>query len=265
MDYVVEVEQLWARYGEVAVLKGVDMHVAPKEVHAVLGGSGCGKSTLLKHIIGLLDPAEGAVRLLGVDRANAEEAEWTGVLSRVGMLFQGGALLNSLTLRENVALPIHEFAPQLPAGVVEEMVRMKLALVGLEHAIDLTPPSLSGGMKKRAALARAMALDPAVLFRDEPSAGLDPVTAAALDDLILSLRDRIDMTIILVTHELPSIEAIADRVTMLSAGHVLVSGPLDQVRRHEHPEVQAFFNRQSPTAAERQQSVLGALAPGGEP
>ncbi len=265
MQHLVEVENLIARYGELEVLHDVDMQVGPREVHAILGGSGCGKSTLLKHIIGLLDPAGGAVRLLGVDRMQAEEAEWTAVLARVGMLFQGGALLNALTLHENVALPIREFSPELPPGVVDEMVQMKLALVGLGHAAQLAPPSLSGGMKKRAALARAMALDPEILFCDEPSAGLDPVTAAALDDLILSLRDRFGTTVVIITHELPSIETIADRVTMLSQGYVLCSGTLDEVRAMDHPEVRAFFDRHATSDAERTGSVLSALRQGDRP
>lgn len=265
MGNVVEVEGLWARYGDIDVLKGVDLKVAQGEVHAVLGGSGCGKSTLLKNIIGLYEPAGGSVRLLGVDRASAEEAEWVAVLSRIGMLFQGGALLNSLTIHENVALPIVEFSPELPKAVVDEMVQMKLALVGLEHAAALTPPELSGGMKKRAALARGMALDPEILFCDEPSAGLDPVTAASLDQLILGLRDRFGTSVVIVTHELPSIEIIADSVTMLSAGRVLASGPLERVRQSSHPELRAFFDRTAKTADQRQPSVLAALAEGRQP
>jgi phospholipid/cholesterol/gamma-HCH transport system ATP-binding protein len=262
VSHLVDVQNLVARYGEVEVLHDVDMQVGAAEVHAILGGSGCGKSTLLKHIIGLLDPAGGSVQLLGVDRMQAEEATWSAVLARVGMLFQGGALLNSLTVHDNVALPIHEFSPELPAGVVDEMVRMKLALVGLTHAARLTPPSLSGGMKKRAALARSMALDPEILFCDEPSAGLDPITASALDDLILSLRDRFGTTIVIVTHELPSIEAIADRVTMLSKGYVLRSGPLEEVRAMDHPEVRAFFDRHAASDEARQPTVLSALGQG---
>jgi phospholipid/cholesterol/gamma-HCH transport system ATP-binding protein len=175
------------------------------------------------------------------------------------MLFQGGALLNALTIHDNVALPIRELAPGVPRGVVDEMVRMKLSLVGLSHAAELTPPSLSGGMKKRAALARAMALDPAVLFCDEPSAGLDPVTAAQLDELILSLRDRFGMAVVIVTHELPSIEAIADHATMLSRGQVLVSGTLAQVRACAHPEVRAFFDRSAEHAVQRAPSLWSTL------
>ena len=203
-----------AKYGERTVLDGVGMTVDRGEVHVILGGSGCGKSTLLKHVIGLLKPAGGKIELLGTDLVAVDEGERNAVLARIGMLFQGGALLNSLTIAENVALPIRERSV-LPEDVVQEIVAMKLALVSLAHAAQLTPPELSGGMKKRAALARAMATDPEILFCDEPSAGLDPVTAAELDDLLLNLKQSFGMSVVVVTHELPSIENIADRVLHL--------------------------------------------------
>lgn len=260
--FIVEFRSVTKAFGPKVVYESLDLAVLRGETVTVMGGSGTGKSVLLKMLMGLMDADRGEILFDGAPVRT--ERDFARVRQRVGMLFQGGALLNSLSLHENVALPINEFAPQLPAAVVDEMVRMKLALVGLEHAALLTPPELSGGMRKRAALARAMALDPEVLFCDEPSAGLDPVTAASLDELILSLRDRFDMTVVIVTHELPSIEAIADRVTMLSAGQVLACGALDDVRRDPHPEVQAFFRRQPKTAAERQPSVLGVLA-GGQP
>jgi phospholipid/cholesterol/gamma-HCH transport system ATP-binding protein len=239
-----EVEKLVARYGERTVLDGVDMRVVPGEIHVILGGSGCGKSTLLKHAIGLLQPAGGRISLLGTDLTTADEPVRNATLARVGMLFQGGALLNSLTIAENVALPIRERSA-LPDDIVDELVRTKLALVGLSHAYALTPPQLSGGMKKRAALARAMATDPEILFCDEPSAGLDPITAAALDALLLNLRSRFGMSVVVVTHELPSIEAITDRATMLDKGRVIASGTLAEVRATDHPMVRAFFGRTS--------------------
>ncbi|MCK6546485.1 ATP-binding cassette domain-containing protein [Myxococcota bacterium] len=252
--YTLEVSGLVARYGERTVLGGIDLRVAPGEVRVILGGSGCGKSTLLKHCIGLAMPSEGHVRLLGCDLAASDEPVREAVLSRIGMLFQGGALLNSMTLHENVALPIQQKL-ELPKDVVDEMVRMKLGLVGLEKAANRTPPELSGGMKKRAALARAMALDPEILFCDEPSAGLDPITAAALDRLILDLKDRFGMSLVVVTHELASIETIADRVLMIDKGKVVADGPLGEVKRMDHPLVRSFFDRDS--EAEPPKRTLG--------
>jgi phospholipid/cholesterol/gamma-HCH transport system ATP-binding protein len=228
-------------------------------VHVIVGGSGCGKSTLLKHIVGLNRAASGTIRLLGVDQGTADEPEWEAVLLGVGMLFQGGALINSLSIFENVALPLVERAPDVPPDVVAEMVQMKLSLVGLAHAMALTPPQLSGGMKKRAALARAMALDPKVLFCDEPSAGLDPVSAADLDRLILGLRDRFGMSVVVVTHELASIDAIADTVSMLASGRVVAQGTLAEVKALPHPDIRAFFDRAGRVGVEGKSSVRTML------
>jgi phospholipid/cholesterol/gamma-HCH transport system ATP-binding protein len=256
-QHTLEVSAMVAKYGDRTVLDGVDLAVVPGEIHVILGGSGCGKSTLLKHAIGLLHPAEGSVKLLGVELQEADEPVKNAVLARIGMLFQAGALLNSLSIHENVALPIRE-RTNLPEPVIDEMVRMKLGLVSMSHAAGLTPPELSGGMKKRAALARAMATDPEILFCDEPSAGLDPITAAELDALLVNLRDRFRMSIVVVTHELPSIEIIADRVTMLDKGKVIAQGPLAEVRRSPHPVVRAFFDRKGEREAQ-QRSVLDLL------
>ncbi len=259
----VVVRNLVARYGELTVLDGVDVQVAPGEVHVILGGSGCGKSTLLKHMIGLYRPAGGQVELLGVDLVEADEPKRDAVLTRIGMLFQGGALLNSMSVHENVALPIVE-RTGLPRHLVDEMVRMKLALVDLAGRGHLTPPELSGGMKKRAALARAIATDPAVLFCDEPGAGLDPITAAALDELLLGLKERFGMSLVVVTHELESIRRIADRITMLDAGKVIASGTLEQVQAADHPMVSAFFERRQPDE-QGGGDMLSALMGGGQP
>ena len=236
------VEGLVARYGERTILDGVGVVVERGEIRVILGGSGSGKTTLLKHCIGLLDPAAGRVVVLGEPLEGLEGPARTAVLKRMGVLFQSGALLGSITVGENIALPLREHTA-LPESVIGEMVRMKLAAVELSHAENLLPSELSGGMRKRAALARSLALDPDLLFCDEPSAGLDPLTSAELDELILRLRDRFGMGIVVVTHELMSIERIADKAIMLSAGHVVADGTLAEVKASAHPDVHAFFAR----------------------
>ncbi|HET6344576.1 MAG TPA: ATP-binding cassette domain-containing protein [Myxococcota bacterium] len=261
-DLPLEVKHLVARYGDREILSGVNLAVKAGEIRVILGGSGGGKTTLLKHLIGLMMPAEGAVNLLGVDLKAADEPLREAVLGKVGMLFQSGALLNSLTVLENVALPLRE-RTTLPSAVIEDIAWMKLSLVGLEQAGLRTPPELSGGMKKRAALARAMVLDPDILFCDEPSAGLDPVMAADLDELILSLRDQFGMAVVVVTHELASIHAIADRVLMLARGKVIADGPLEEVQSMRNETVRTFFDRVAQARGGEQPSVLEALRPGG--
>ncbi|MBM4320586.1 MAG: ATP-binding cassette domain-containing protein [Deltaproteobacteria bacterium] len=256
-----EVHGLVARYGERTILDGVDLTVQPGEVRVVLGGSGCGKSTLLKHCIGLLTPTAGSVQLLGADLLAVEGPARDRLLTRIGVLFQNGALLGSLTIGENVALPLQEHG-DLPPEIIREVVRLKLALVEMEHAEHLLPSELSGGMRKRAALARAMALDPQIIFCDEPSAGLDPLTSAELDALLLRLKDRFGMAVVVVTHELPSIRAIADRVIMLSAGRVLANGTLQEVMTVEHPEIRAFFGRIAAGEMRRERSALELLEEG---
>jgi phospholipid/cholesterol/gamma-HCH transport system ATP-binding protein len=236
------VERLVARYGDRTILDGVDLSVARGEIRVVLGGSGSGKSTLLKNIIGLVEPAAGHVEVLGLPLLQLEGDARTALLKRIGVLFQYGALLGSISVGANVALPLREHT-DLPESVIAEMVRMKLAAVELGHAEHLLPSELSGGMRKRAALARALALDPDLLFCDEPSAGLDPLTSAELDELILRLRDRFGMAIVVVTHELMSIDRIADRALMLGRGKVIADGTLAEVKAGQAPEIQAFFHR----------------------
>jgi phospholipid/cholesterol/gamma-HCH transport system ATP-binding protein len=252
------VRGLVARYGERTILDGVDLEVRRGEVRVVLGGSGSGKSTLLKHCIGLLSPSQGDVRLLGQPLHDLEGAERVAVLQRIGVLFQSGALLGSLSVRENVALPLHEHS-ELPEDVIGELVSLKLEIVELSHAAHLLPSELSGGMRKRAALARAMVLDPDVLFCDEPSAGLDPLTSAELDELLLRMRDRFGTTIVVVTHELMSIERIADRVLMLSGGKAIADGTLEEVKSSDHPEIQAFFRRTAAGEVRGSATALAAL------
>ncbi len=241
-EYPVVVSDLIASYGTRTILDGVSTKVAKGEIRVILGGSGSGKSTLLKHIIGLLRPAGGRVELLGCNLAEADEPELEAVMGRIGMMFQAGALLNSMSLHDNVALPLRE-RTQLPPEIIDDVVRMKLAMFDLSHAAGLSPKELSGGMLKRAAIARALVMDPEILFFDEPSAGLDPITAAGLDQLLLAIRDQFGMAMVIVTHELESIKTIADCVTMLGRGKVLEDGPLEQVMASEHPHVRAFFDR----------------------
>jgi len=241
-DSALRVEGLVVRYGDRTILDGVDLTVARGEIRVILGGSGGGKTTLLKSCIGLLTPAEGHVMVLGQPLSRLEGVERVAILRRMGVLFQAGALLGSITVGENVALPLREHS-DLSDEVIAEVVALKLAAVELSHAVNLLPSELSGGMRKRAALARAMALDPDLLFCDEPSAGLDPLTSAELDELILRLRDRFGMAIVVVTHELMSIERIAERAIMLAKGKVIADGTLAEVKATDQPEIHAFFRR----------------------
>ncbi|MFO0580338.1 MAG: ATP-binding cassette domain-containing protein [Polyangia bacterium] len=256
------VEELVASYGERKVLDRVSMSARRGEITVILGTSGCGKSTLLRHIVGLKQPTAGRVLIGGRDLYRATEEQQEEILQGIGMSFQSGALFNSMTLQENVALPIREHRGA-DEDTANTLALMKLALVGLAGSARLLPAEISGGMKKRAALARALALDPALLLFDEPSAGLDPVTARELDDLILRLRDQFGMAIVVVTHELGSIEAIADQAVMLHKGKVLAHGSLDEVRAQPHPQVRAFFDRRAQQDAMRQGLLERLLAPDG--
>ena len=218
----VRVQNLVKRFDGKAVLNGVDLDVREGETMVIMGGSGCGKSTLLRHMIGSLKPNEGTVELLGQDITVVNENALNEVRKKIGILFQSGALFNSMTLRENVALPLQEHT-QLDPATIEIMVKIKLELVGLREHADKYPAQISGGMKKRAGLARALALDPKILFYDEPSAGLDPVTSAGIDQLIISMSKRLGVTSVVVTHEMDSAFAIADRMCMLDQGRIMVT------------------------------------------
>lgn len=242
---IIIVERLTARYGEDTILKDVSFTVRKGEVFVVVGGSGCGKSTLLKHIIGLHRPASGRVVINGVEITSDDQRAISEVRKEMGVLFQSSALFGSMSLAENVALPLQEYT-DLPPSVIELIVRMKLAMVNLAGYENHLPSEISGGMKKRAGLARAMALDPEVLFFDEPSAGLDPVTSAELDRLIHRINEGLGTTMVVVTHELQSIFNIAHRVIMLDKSErgIIAQGDPKELRDHStDPRVTSFFHR----------------------
>jgi len=242
MEKAIEVINLITHYGDRQILKNVSFSVPKGLTTVILGGSGCGKSTLLKHLIGLLKPTNGKILIHGKDIAVMNEDEMNEVRRKMGILFQGAALMNSMNILNNVSLPMREHT-KIKDSTIEIMVRMKLDLVGLSGFENFYPSQLSGGMKKRAGLARALALDPELLFFDEPSAGLDPITAAGLDELIVKLKNVFKMTIIVVTHELPSIFTIADYVIMLDAGEVVFTGTLDEIKASDHPRIRMFLER----------------------
>jgi len=220
---VIAVADLVKRFDDRTVLDGVCLEVLPGETLVIMGGSGCGKSTLLRHMIGSMRPDAGRVEVLGWDLSAASEERLDALRRRFGVLFQSGALFNSMTVGENVALPLREHT-DLDERTIAIMVRIKLEQVGLRHAVDLMPAQISGGMKKRAGLARAIALDPEILFYDEPSAGLDPVTSAEIDRLIMDLSRKLGVTSVVVTHEMDSAFRIADRMAMLDRGRMLRVG-----------------------------------------
>lgn len=239
-DTILEVENLHAWYGRLHVLNGVSFSLSAGEIMVVLGTSGCGKSTLLKNIIRLYTPGSGSVRLLDYEMTELEEEEIEVVLRRVGIMYQHGALLNSITVGENVALPL-EMHTNMSPELRREIAELKLQQVELIDVYDKYPRELSGGMQKRVAVARAIVLDPKIIFCDEPSAGLDPVTAKGLDNLLITLNDTLGMTIVVVTHELRSIKRIAHRITYLHDGKALFTGTLREALEADIPQIQEFF------------------------
>ncbi|HEX6828364.1 MAG TPA: ABC transporter ATP-binding protein [Burkholderiales bacterium] len=238
----IEVEHLVAHYGERRILDDVAFRVRYGEIMVIMGGSGSGKSTLLRHLLGLNRPTAGCIRLLGRDITRLSADEMYEMRRNMGVSFQGGALFNSMTVGDNVALPLKEHT-RLDLNTIRIMARMKLEVVNLAGFEDFMPSQLSGGMVKRAALARAIVMDPRLLFFDEPSAGLDPVVSAELDELILTLREAMNMTIVVVTHELESAFKIADRITVLDGGRVLMTGTVAEVRASDNARIQDLLNR----------------------
>ena len=231
---------LTAAYGDNIVLEDVSLDIFPGEILVILGGSGCGKTTLLKHFIGLLKPVKGSIELFGKDWWTLDEPERDIIIQQIGVLFQGGALLGSRSLSANVAIPLEQHT-NLSDDVINRVVRLKLRQVELQDAEKLLPSELSGGMRKRAGLARALSLDPPLVFCDEPSAGLDPETTYNLDRLLLNLRDNLGLTLVIVTHETSSIRRIANRIAFIDEGRLLFTGTLDEALDCDIESVRKFF------------------------
>lgn len=238
----ISVANLRVSYGGREILHGISFDVRKGETLVILGGSGSGKSTLLRTLVGLQKPTSGEVWINGANTGRLSEREMDAIRMKMGMSFQGGALFGSLTVGENVALPLREHT-ELEESTIEIMVRIKLGQVGLAKFQDYMPSELSGGMRKRAAVARALAMDPEILFFDEPSAGLDPIIAAGLDQLILSLKKAYTISIVVVTHELASAFLIADRMILVDRGNIVAMGTKEEIRASRHPRVRQFLDR----------------------
>ncbi len=238
----IEVIDLVTHYGPREILHGINLTINEGEIMIIMGGSGSGKSTLLRYLLGLGIPTSGSIKLLGKDITKISNIEMNQLRQNMGVAFQGGALLSSMTIGENVQLPLREHT-RLDEKTMEIMARMKLEVVNLGGFEKLMPAELSGGMIKRAAVARAIVMDPKLMFFDEPSAGLDPVVSAELDELILNLRDAMKMTIVVVTHELESAFKIADRITVLDQGNILMTDTVENIKNSDNERIQSLLNR----------------------
>ncbi len=242
MNPVILVSDVVTRFGDNLVHDGISLKVQKGEIYGLLGGSGSGKSTLLREMIMLQRPQAGEISVLGHDLMSLGRKEAAWLQRQWGVLFQAGALYSSLTVAENIGIKLKEYA-HLPKNILGEIVRMKIRMVGLpDYAAELYPAELSGGMIKRASLARALAMDPGLLFLDEPTSGLDPIGAEAFDKLILELREMLDLTVVMVTHDLDSIWTIVDRLAVLGDRKVIAEGSLEEVMRQPHPIVKQFFH-----------------------
>jgi phospholipid/cholesterol/gamma-HCH transport system ATP-binding protein len=257
-EAMISLRSLRVSYGEREILHGISFDVMRGETLVILGGSGSGKSTLLRTLVGLEKPSSGEIWLKGKNIAAISNAEMDDIRKRIGMSFQGGALFGSMSVGENVALPLREHT-KLEDPTIEIILRLKLDQVGLSGFENYMPSQLSGGMKKRAAVARALAMDPEILFFDEPSAGLDPIIAAGVDELILDLKRAFHMTIIVVTHELASAFLIADRMVLIDKGNVVAIGPTAEIRASTHPRVRQFLDRIAEPAVSQELDYLQML------
>jgi phospholipid/cholesterol/gamma-HCH transport system ATP-binding protein len=262
-EAAISVVNLRVSYGEREILHGITFDVPRGETVVILGGSGSGKSTLLRTLVGLEKPTSGEVWIGGVNTANLSEREMDSIRKRMGMSFQGSALFGSMTVGENVALPLREHT-DLEDSTIQIMVRIKLGQVGLSAFEDYMPSQLSGGMKKRAAVARALAMDPEILFFDEPSAGLDPIIAAGLDELILNLKKAYALTMVVVTHELSSAFLIADRMVYVDRGHIVTQGTKEEFKASTHPRVRQFLDRVPEPEVTEELDYLQMLTGGGK-
>jgi phospholipid/cholesterol/gamma-HCH transport system ATP-binding protein len=258
---IIEVREVVAAYGTRTILQGINLDILAGETMVILGGSGSGKSTLLRHLVGLERPRSGHVFIKGVDITTCSEKQLNEVRKSIGLSFQGAALFNSMTVGDNVALALREHT-SLAESTIKLMTRIKLEQVGLANYESFFPSQLSGGMKKRAAVARALAMDPEILLFDEPSAGLDPVLGAGIDELILELKRAFQMTIVVVTHELASAFIIADRITVVDKGRLIALGTTAEIRASTHPRVRQFLDRVPDPVGSDQEAYLERLIEG---
>ncbi len=240
-EVVIDIKDVHKKFGQRQILSGASLEIYKGETMVIMGGSGCGKSTLLRHMIGAIRPDSGSVYVMGRDIANMSEEELDTTKKKFGMLFQSGALFDSLSVKENVAMPIREHT-KLDENIISIMIKMKLELVGLRGFENLMPAQLSGGMKKRVGLARAMVMDPEIVFYDEPTTGLDPIMAGVIDKLILDLSKKLSITSVVVTHDMQSVFRIADRIAMLHDGKVVQAGTAEEIKNTSNPIVKQFIN-----------------------
>ena len=260
-ENIIEVENLVTHYGERVILNGINLTVGTGEIRVIMGGSGSGKTTLMRNLLGLNKSTSGSIHIFGKDITKISKRELYALRRKMGVAFQGGALLGSMSVADNIELPLRQHT-RLDESTIRIMSRMKLEVVNLAGFEDLMPSELSGGMLKRAALARSIVMDPALLFFDEPSAGLDPVVSAELDELILRLKKAMNVTIVVVTHELESAFKIADKITVLGQGKVLMTGTVDEVQNSDNEVIQDMLNRRPRDEAINAEEYLARLTAG---